>query len=129
MKFLNIIHRVAALAVTALMAGCAKESDSLAPTNPTTAPIHQFAVGDTWPQGPAATGLCATIMMTKVFDNSTGNGSEIAKWTGHTDCPTPVKTYYKATYTNEFGQTFEYNTTTQTTGDVSMLTFYHASHQ
>ncbi|MGY2133410.1 hypothetical protein ACW9KT_14365 [Hymenobacter sp. HD11105] len=120
--------RLAAVAVVALFTGCAKESDSAAPTKLKAVPTDQFAVGDSWYQGPAVTGLSCPVKMTIVKEATPADG-QIAKWTGQAECPPPVKLVYKAEYTNQWGQTFLYNTTTQTTGEVTMTTWWMASKQ
>ncbi|MBC6607163.1 hypothetical protein H8B13_10060 [Hymenobacter sp. BT188] len=121
--------RLAAITVVALLTGCAKESDSIAPAKLKAAPTDQFAVGDQWEQGQAVTGLSCPVLMTIVKEATPADG-QIAKWVGHAACPPPVKLIYKAEYTTPDGAyTFLYNTTTQPTGEVTMTTFYLASKQ
>lgn len=121
-----------AAAVAVVMMSCTKESDSVAPAAPAAAAAHQFGmepVGSTWVQGADVTGLCQDLLMTKVSANITGNEGEIAKWTAQTTCPVAARTTNDITATNHYGQTFRYKTTIQTTGEVTMLTFYLPSQQ
>ncbi|WP_133273817.1 hypothetical protein [Hymenobacter radiodurans] len=120
--------RAAALAAVIFMTGCAKESESVAPASLSVVPGQQFAIGDTYPQGPQATGLTCDVMMTMVKETTPADG-QIAKWVGMATCKPAVKLVYQGEYTNYLGQTFQYNTTTQTTGECTMITFYKTGKQ
>lgn len=121
--------RFAIGAAVFLMTGCAKESDAVVPTSVKAAPSRHFAIGDTWPQGPQATGLSCPVLMKVVKETIPGNGGYFAHWTGQASCPPAEQLVYKGEYTNTDGIYFQYTTKTEPTGEVSMITFYKISKQ
>lgn len=103
--------------------GCDKTSDIVTPQE-SSATHTSYAVGDSWEQGPAVTGLTCPVLLTLTSTVSTGNGGTIGKWAGTTSCPPAETLTYTAVYTNEAGQTFKYSTLSQPTGEVTMTTQY-----
>ncbi|KUG09715.1 hypothetical protein ASU33_18700 [Solirubrum puertoriconensis] len=113
-----------------LFGSCQKAADEVTPNVPSADPMGQLAVGAQWEQGGAVTGLDCPVLMTVVSMAVTDQGAgTVARWVGKATCPPDKKLSFRASYTNEAGNYFEYQTITETDGDVKMVTFYLPSKQ
>ncbi|RFP63340.1 hypothetical protein D0N36_19940 [Hymenobacter lapidiphilus] len=123
MKSVNKFPALAALFLAFAFTGCEKASDMVAPQNPY-ATYTAHVVGDYWDQGGAVTGLSCPVRMYVVWQNLTGNGGNITKWEGVASCPPAETIHLNTEYTNAAGDTFQYSTECQPTGEVRMTTHY-----
>ncbi|UYZ60973.1 hypothetical protein [Hymenobacter latericus] len=116
-----------------LVSGCTKTSDQVSPKSSVALPTEQNSVpgyGSTvgfgcWQPG-FVLGLPCNVYMTIVSEALIPgqSGGIVARWTGKAACPPAEKLSYKTNYTTETGIYYEYQSVTETNGDVKMVTFY-----